>query len=94
MNAAPVKPLLADQRWVSASIPARRPLYRLTASLHGFTVEACVHPQGTKGYCCAVLVDRVHAPGSPAGNLPTLEVAIQRAKDGFAKWTTELLERV
>jgi hypothetical protein len=94
LNAAPVKPLLADQRWVSIALPARRPLYSLKASLAGFELEASVHPTGIKGYACIVLLDGIHAPGSPTSGFKALEAAIAAAKATFSEWAEELLRRV
>jgi hypothetical protein len=97
LNAVPVKPsrpLLADQRWVSNALPARRPLYSLKANLAGFQLEASVHPTGTKGYAVAVLLDNVHVPSSPAGGFATLQAAITAAKATFSQWSQELLRRV
>lgn len=85
--------MIAATRWASNARLSRKPLYRLSASLNRFTVEASVHPHGAKGFCASVLVDQVHAPGSPAGNFPSLEAAVQRAKADFQKWTLEMLKR-
>ena len=89
---------LRQARWASTALdiptPARRPLYRLFASLHGFVIEATVFGHGAKGYAYAVVLDSVHVPGSPAGGYATLEAAIHAAKATFTEWTRQLLERV
>jgi hypothetical protein len=83
-------------RWASTAldIPARKPLYRLFASVNGFVLEALVFSHGSRRYGSAVLLDGVHVPGSPSGNHATLEAAIKSAKPSFSAWVNQLLTRV
>jgi hypothetical protein len=83
-------------RWASTAldIPARKPLYRLFASVNGFVLEALVFSHGPRRYGCAVLLDGIHIPASPSGNHETLEHAVKAAKASFAAWFNQLLTRV
>src|SRR4051794_23042480 len=67
-------PMSAMARWASTALdlPAKRPLYRLFASLGGFVLEATCFAQGPRLYAVAVTLDNVHVPGSPAGGFATL----------------------
>jgi hypothetical protein len=99
MSSAPVnpgRPRLTSSRWASTplDIPARKPLYRLFASLHGLVLEATVFSHGPRAYACAVLLDGVHVPGSPSGSHATLEAVVNAAKAPFAAWINQLLTRV
>jgi hypothetical protein len=49
----------ADARGIygARDLPARKPLYRLFASLHGFVLEATVFSHGARAYACAILLD-------------------------------------
>jgi hypothetical protein len=83
-------------RWASTAldVPARKPLYRLFASVNGFVLEALVFSHGSRRYGYAVLLDGIHIPASPSGNHETLEHAVKAAKASFAAWVNQLLQRV
>jgi hypothetical protein len=91
-----VNPALRNLQWASTAldIPARKPLYRLFASLGGFVLDATCFSHGPRMYACAVTLDGVHVPSSPAGGFPTLEAAAKSAKAVFAEWSEQILQRV
>ena len=72
----------ATARWASTALdmPTKRPLYRLFASLGAFVLEATCFAQVPRLYACAITLDGVHVPSSPAGGFLTLESAINAAK--------------
>jgi hypothetical protein len=51
-------------------------------------------PTAPRGYACAILLDGVHAPDSPAGGFVTIEAAARQARDEFPRWVFEILTRI